>query len=446
MVLMSDDYAKGRGAKYCTKSFLYRFKGQLMNYGIAWQNEIELIVGAKVPLVKFIEHRTGLKVDMSFENSTGLTAINTFKAWREQYPGMPALVTLIKHFLLMRGLNEPVNGGIGGFSVICLVVSMLQMMPEVQSGNLDTRHHLGQLLLQFFDLYGNKFNYETVAISMDPPRWIPKVSHHSFKPLSSLQTDMLTVTHWEYSTKWRISRTKITTGSPSSTRTTRRTILPVDPAMQPRFCPTSRKHTGRSPSTWRSWPKTRAGAARAFWGRSWPETTPALRSREITSSTWPSRAVDLHQTTVIGHPGTRAQGTSRQGTSRQEASRQEASPPEASPPGTCPHPRPQSLLRRGTVDLGGGDKEAALSSGPPPSRLQCHDFYEPRRTNNMRNFRGCLLRKWGQRNHGRLIGGSGDGRISAHDLALGRRMHHDTLATHGRLSLATPLPSPQGRV
>lgn len=181
MVLMSDDFARGRDAKYCTKSFLYRFRGQLLSHGIAWQNEIELIVGAKVPLVKFIEHRTGLKVDMSFENSTGLTAINTFKAWREQYPGMPALVTLIKHFLLMRGLNEPVNGGIGGFSVICLVVSMLQMMPEVQSGNLDTRHHLGQLLLKFFDLYGNKFSYETVAISMDPPRWIPKVSSHPFK-------------------------------------------------------------------------------------------------------------------------------------------------------------------------------------------------------------------------------------------------------------------------
>ncbi|AEO64470.1 uncharacterized protein THITE_2110633 [Thermothielavioides terrestris NRRL 8126] len=174
LAFISDSYAKGGVPRYGTKSFLYRFRSQLKNHRIAWEDEIELIVGAKVPLVKFIEHRTGLKVDISFENRTGLTAIETFKAWREQYPGMPALVTLIKHFLLMRGLNEPVNGGIGGFSVICLVVSMLQMMPEVQSGNLDTRHHLGQLLLHFFDLYGNKFNYQTVAISMNPPRYIPK--------------------------------------------------------------------------------------------------------------------------------------------------------------------------------------------------------------------------------------------------------------------------------
>lgn len=177
MVFMSDRYAAGGAAKYATKTSLHRFKAQLINHRMAWENEIELILHAKVPLVKFIEHRTGLKVDVSFENNTGLTAIDTFKAWKEQYPGMPALVTLIKHFLLMRGLNEPVNGGIGGFSVICLVVSMLQMMPEVQSGNLDTRHHLGQLFLHFLDLYGNKFNYQTIAISLNPPRWIPKVSH-----------------------------------------------------------------------------------------------------------------------------------------------------------------------------------------------------------------------------------------------------------------------------
>ncbi|KAL2022048.1 hypothetical protein VTK56DRAFT_6288 [Thermocarpiscus australiensis] len=174
MVFMSDKFAAGGAAKYATKAFLHRFKAQLIRYNMAWENEIELILHAKVPLVKFVERKTGLKVDVSFENKTGLTAIGTFKAWRDQYPGMPALVTLIKHFLLMRGLNEPVNGGIGGFSVICLVVSMLQMMPEVQSGNLDTRHHLGQLLLHFFDLYGNKFNYPEVAISLNPPCWIPK--------------------------------------------------------------------------------------------------------------------------------------------------------------------------------------------------------------------------------------------------------------------------------
>jgi non-canonical poly(A) RNA polymerase PAPD5/7 len=89
---------------------------------------------------------------------------------------MPILVTLIKHLLAMRGLNEPVNGGIGGFSVTCLVVSLLQNMPQVQSGSMIPEHHLGEILMEFLDLYGNQFNFETTAIQLNPPGYIPKVS------------------------------------------------------------------------------------------------------------------------------------------------------------------------------------------------------------------------------------------------------------------------------
>ena len=152
-------------------------KSILVGSGVAaTEGDVELIRGAKVPLVKFIDSRTGLKVDVSFENTTGLKAIETFRYWKKQYPAMPVLVTLIKHFLAMRGLNEPVNGGIGGFSVICLVVSMLQQMPDIQSRSKNGEHYYGDLLMDFFDLYGNRFNYQTMAISLNPPGYIPKVS------------------------------------------------------------------------------------------------------------------------------------------------------------------------------------------------------------------------------------------------------------------------------
>ena len=176
LVFCSDSYRKGGRAKYNSKAALFRLRSCLCQNKIPHMNEVELILHAKVPLVKYIDRRTGLKMDISFENLTGVEAIEVFMAWKEQYPAMPALVTLIKHFLFMRGLNEPVNGGIGGFSVICLVVSMLQLMPEVQSRNLNPSHHLGDLLLAFFDLYGNRFNYKTTAISLNPPKYIPKVS------------------------------------------------------------------------------------------------------------------------------------------------------------------------------------------------------------------------------------------------------------------------------
>jgi non-canonical poly(A) RNA polymerase PAPD5/7 len=165
LVVCSASFMRGGPPTYMSaKSWLYKFQKLLVAQRVASPESIEVIAHARIPLVKYVDRATGLKVDVSFENLGGVDAINTFLAWKERYPAMPILVTVIKHFLLMRGLNEPVNGGIGGFSVICLVVSMLQLMPQVQSRNLIPEHHLGEMLLEFFDLYGRRFQYETNAI------------------------------------------------------------------------------------------------------------------------------------------------------------------------------------------------------------------------------------------------------------------------------------------
>ena len=167
LVVCSESFMRGGPPTYMSaKSWLYKFQKMLVMQRLADQDSIEVIAHARIPLVKFVDKLTGLKVDVSFENLGGVDAVDTFLRWKQRYPSMPILVTVIKHFLLMRGLNEPVNGGIGGFSVICLVVSMLQLMPQVQSGSLIPEHHLGEMLLEFFDLYGRHFNYEKNAISL----------------------------------------------------------------------------------------------------------------------------------------------------------------------------------------------------------------------------------------------------------------------------------------
>lgn len=177
VVLVSDEFMDGGYPKYHTKNFLWKVekfvRKERLNTG-----RVETITGAKVPLAKWVDAITGLKVDMSFENDTGLIANKTFQDWKTQFPAMPILVTIIKHLLAMRGLNEPVNGGIGGFSVTCLVVSLLQHMPQVQSGTMIPEHHLGEILMEFLDLYGNEFNTRTTAISVNPPKLFPKVSNH----------------------------------------------------------------------------------------------------------------------------------------------------------------------------------------------------------------------------------------------------------------------------
>ncbi len=175
LVFASDGYLSGKPARYNHRAILWKFHDYLISEGIPVTGSIEVISKAKVPLVKYVDKRTGLRVDISFENDTGLIANRTFKDWKIQYPAMPILVTVIKQFLAMRGLNEPVNGGIGGFSVTCLVTSLLQLLPQAQSGNMIPEHHLGEILMEFLDLYGNEFNAVTTAIQFDPPGYVPKV-------------------------------------------------------------------------------------------------------------------------------------------------------------------------------------------------------------------------------------------------------------------------------
>ncbi|KAI1338406.1 hypothetical protein F5Y15DRAFT_387083 [Xylariaceae sp. FL0016] len=180
IALCSRAFVRGGRPKYDAKKSLYHLRAHLQSHGVPYLNEVEVIAKAKVPLVKFTDSLTALKVDISFEKLDGHNAIQTFLDWKAKYPVMPILVAVIKHFLLMRGLNEPGNGGIGGFSVICMVVNLLHQMPQVQSGNMNPEHHLNELLMEFLDLYGNKFHYETVAISMNPPRFINKNDVSSF--------------------------------------------------------------------------------------------------------------------------------------------------------------------------------------------------------------------------------------------------------------------------
>ena len=53
-------------------------------------------------------------------------------------------------------------GGLGGFSIICLVTSHVQHMPGTTPPS-----NLGDILLQFFNLYGNLFDRNNVAIRLE---------------------------------------------------------------------------------------------------------------------------------------------------------------------------------------------------------------------------------------------------------------------------------------
>lgn len=141
---------------------------------IADPSSILAIRHAKVPIIKFVDRVSGLKIDLCFDNDSGFTAIETVKKWKQEYPLMPHLAAIIKQFLMIRGLNDVATGGLGGFSTICLVTSFMQLYPRLNA-TTGQAVNLGELLLEFFDFYGNVFDKEKVAIRLDPPGYIEKV-------------------------------------------------------------------------------------------------------------------------------------------------------------------------------------------------------------------------------------------------------------------------------
>ena len=156
---------------------MYKLGRHLENVGIAAPGTGSAVPKAKVPIIKFCDKRTGIKIDISFENDTGLVANKTFRQWKDQYPDMPIIVVLIKQLLAMRGLNEVFTGGLGGFSIICLVVSMLQHLSEAESAAIDPEQRHAVLLLRFLNIYGNEFDVKRTGIVMNPGTTFNKITH-----------------------------------------------------------------------------------------------------------------------------------------------------------------------------------------------------------------------------------------------------------------------------
>ncbi|KAI9887969.1 MAG: hypothetical protein M1823_000226 [Watsoniomyces obsoletus] len=177
MVIVSEGFLKTGKAKemFGRKGrHLFIVANLLRANGLCEPDSVEVISKAKVPLVKFVDRLTGIRVDLSTENTTGIVAIETCRAWKEQFPALPLLVMVIKQFLGMRGMSEVRTGGLGGFAVTCMVTSLLQNMPQVQSGSMIPEEHLGEILMEFFDLYGHRFNIANTGIRLDPPGYFEK--------------------------------------------------------------------------------------------------------------------------------------------------------------------------------------------------------------------------------------------------------------------------------
>ena len=122
---------------------------------------IEPLKHTKVPLIKLQDKQTDINLDISFNRTNGIYCVKLVKFLQKKYPELRPMILILKSFLKSRQLNETYHGGVGSFLLTMLVTSYLQR--EYKKGGTD-KIDLGRHLVQFFDLYGQTFNYENVGI------------------------------------------------------------------------------------------------------------------------------------------------------------------------------------------------------------------------------------------------------------------------------------------
>ncbi|KAJ7685750.1 hypothetical protein DFH06DRAFT_1159264, partial [Mycena polygramma] len=155
-----------------TNSVLHALAATIKRSGIT--SKVTIIAKAKVPIVKFVtNHEYGrFNVDLSINQENGIVAGGIINGFLREFGGggncfaLRALVLLTKLFLSQRGMNEVYTGGLGSYAIVCLCISFLQMHPKIRLGHIDPDRNLGVLVVEFFELYGNRFNYEEVGISL----------------------------------------------------------------------------------------------------------------------------------------------------------------------------------------------------------------------------------------------------------------------------------------
>ncbi|KAH3898714.1 uncharacterized protein SCDLUD_005038 [Saccharomycodes ludwigii] len=160
-----------------SRSNLYSLASFLKRKKLAIQ--VEVIAKARVPIIKFVEPESNIHIDVSFERLNGLEAAKIIRDWLTETPGLRELVLIVKQFLSARRLNNVHNGGLGGFSIICLVYSFLQLHPRILTDDIDPMNNLGVLLIDFFELYGKNFAYDDIGISVTDGnvRYLKKSQH-----------------------------------------------------------------------------------------------------------------------------------------------------------------------------------------------------------------------------------------------------------------------------
>jgi non-canonical poly(A) RNA polymerase PAPD5/7 len=130
----------------------------------------ELILTARVPVIKCRSRVGDIPIDISVNNFDGIRSSRLVKEWCLLYPPLKPLALILKQYLIQHNVSEVYTGGLGGYALLNMLVSLFQQYP----GHLTHPHAPAWYFFRFFETYGLLFQYHRQGIHVKLGRYIPK--------------------------------------------------------------------------------------------------------------------------------------------------------------------------------------------------------------------------------------------------------------------------------
>lgn len=135
---------------------------------------------ARVPILKLREKNYGLEFDIVINKGNCLKQADFILNEIENRPYLKPMCILLKYFLKIRSLSDSRFGGLCSYAQFLMLLSFSQLHPIIQqNGYINPNKNLGVLFMDFFQLYGCDFPYETVTISVKDICYYKKVISNS---------------------------------------------------------------------------------------------------------------------------------------------------------------------------------------------------------------------------------------------------------------------------
>ncbi|KAF9543559.1 Zinc finger, CCHC domain-containing protein [Mortierella hygrophila] len=195
--LRDQDQDPGTPARY---QDLFVLKTLFQRYSM---KDVEVIQNARVPILKFTDHKTGIKVDLNYGHYPSLFNTRLIESYVRIDDRVRTFLYVLKAFVKARGINSPPLGSLSSYCYTLMAISYFQsflipVLPCLQDPHLIPHNvpnpgvfgstrlvnvaftdpsrirpclprnsmTLGELFIGFLEYYGSKFEYSKSCVSV----------------------------------------------------------------------------------------------------------------------------------------------------------------------------------------------------------------------------------------------------------------------------------------